>query len=239
MTEDIQIKPATPSDLIAQAIDKGLDVESLEKLMALQERWETNQARKAFFEAFTKFQSEAPELRKSSTASFDLKNGGKTEYKYAKLADITRQLNDVLKNNELSYRWEIQDDATTLKVTCIVSHVAGHSERTTMTASPDVSGSKNPIQARGSAIEYLKRYTLIGALGLSTADSDVDGQLPEIDLDILHQQYMVHYNQLIQIDSSYTKWDPDNWRSERTKGVYIKAIGEIRKKLIELTPKKA
>lgn len=229
---------STPNDLLAQAIDKGLTVEALEKLVALQERWEAGQARKAFFDAFTTFQSEAPDLRKTKSVSFG-KEGGKTEYKYAPLADITRQLSKILKENDLSYRWEINDDKDTLKVTCLVSHIAGHTERTTMTASPDTSGAKNAIQARGSAIEYLKRYTLIGALGLSTADSDVDGQLPEIDIDLLHQQYMIHYNQLIQMDSQYTKWHPDNFKAEKTSKLYLKAIGEIRKKLIEVTPKKA
>lgn len=236
--EDLQIRPATPADLLSQAIEKGLDVEALEKLMALQERWDNNQARKAFFESFTKFQSEAPELRKSKKVSFETQKGS-TDYHYAPLAAITRQLTDVLKANDLSYRWEINDDKDTIKVTCIVSHIAGHSERTTMTASPDASGGKQPIQARGSAIEYLKRYTLIGALGLSTADSDVDGVQPEISMDILHAQYMEHYNQLIQIDGSYTKWHTDNWKSEPTQKLYLKAIGEIRKKLIEVTPKKA
>lgn len=237
--EDLQIRPATPADLLSQAIEKGLDVDALEKLMGLQERWEAGQARKAFFESFTKFQSEAPELRKSKQVKFETKGGGSTDYHYAPLATITRQLTEVLKSNDLSYRWEINDDKDTIKVTCIVSHVAGHSERTTMTASPDTSGNKQAIQARGSAIEYLKRYTLIGALGLSTADSDVDGVQPEISMDILHKQYMEHYNQLIQIDSSYTRWSPDNWKSEPTQKLYLKAIGEIRKKLIEVTPKKA
>lgn len=236
---DLTIQNNNPSDLIAQAIDKGLTVEALEKLVALQERWEANQARKAFFEAFTKFQNDVPDLRKSKNVSFELKTGGKTDYNYAPLASITRQIAGTLKENALSYRWEINDDATTLKVTCLVSHVDGHTERTTMTGSPDTTGSKNSMQARGSAIEYMKRYTLIGALGLSTADTDVDGQMPEIDIDILHKQYMQHYGDLIQIDSSYTRWEPSNWKSEPTAKVYIKAIGEIRKKLIEVTPKKA
>jgi thioredoxin-like negative regulator of GroEL len=71
---------STPNDLLAQAIDKGLTVEALEKLVALQERWEAGQARKAFFDAFTTFQSEAPDLRKTKSVSFG-KEGGKTEYK--------------------------------------------------------------------------------------------------------------------------------------------------------------
>lgn len=238
MNTDIEKVESTPADLIAHAIEKGLDVESLAKLMDLQERWEANKARKEFFDAFTRFQSEAPDLRKTKQVKFETKSGGTTDYHYAPLADITRQINKSLKDNDLSYRWEIQDTTAEIKVTCLVSHVSGHTERTTMTASPDTSGAKNAIQARGSAIEYLKRYTLVGALGLSTADSDVDGQLPEIDMDILHKQFMALYNQLIQIDSKYTKWDVSNWKTEPTNKLYIKAIGELRKKIVELTPKK-
>lgn len=236
MTDDIQIKPATPDNLLAQAIEKGLDVAALEKLMDLRERYQADQARKAYFEAFTNFQANAPDIRKNKTADF---GAGKASYKYAQLSEIARQIAPELKKNDLNYRWEIQDTLQEIKVTCLVSHKDGHTERTTMTGTPDTTGSKNAIQARGSAIEYLKRYTLIGALGLTTADSDVDGHMPDIDLDILHQQFMVHYNDLIQIDSKATKWHPDNWKGEKTKGLYIKAIGEIRKKLIEITPKEA
>lgn len=222
----------SPHNLIAMAIEKGLDVASLEKLMELKERHEANEARKLFFQAFTNFQAHCPDLRKTKEVSFN-----QTKYSYAPLSDITRQLAKVLKENELSYRWEIKDDASQMSVTCLVSHVNGHTERTTMTANPDTSGAKNAIQARGSAIEYLKRYTLIGALGLSTADSDIDGRLPDVDIDRLHKQYMEVYSQIIQIDSSLSKYEPSNWKVEPTPKVYVKAIGEIRKVLFELQNK--
>ena len=44
---------------------------------------------------------------------------------------------------------------------------------------PDTSGKKNEIQSRGSTITYLQRYTLIGALGLTTADEDIDARIPQ------------------------------------------------------------
>lgn len=223
-----------PNELLALAVDKDLDIEKLSRLMQMKKEWDADQARRAFFEAMTNFQSEVPEIRKSKKVSF-----GETKYDYAPLADITRQIKDKCKEHGLSYRWEIKDTKEEISVTCLITHLDGHTEQTTMTASPDDSGKKNKIQSRGSAIEYLKRYTLIGALGLSTTDSDVDGIMPEISLDILHKQYMEHYNELIQIDSSYSKWHTDNWKSEPTQKLYLKAIGEIRKKLIEVTPKKA
>lgn len=224
---------AKPSDLISQAIEKGLGVEELGKLMDLQERWEKNQARKLFFQAFTEFQANCPDLRKTKEVAF-----GQTKYNYAPLADITRQISKALKQNEISYRWEIQDNGEEIKVSCLVSHIEGHTETTTMSAKADTSGSKNPIQARGSAIEYLKRYTLIGALGLSTADSDIDGRLPEVDVDKLHKQYMDIFNQIITKDPAQrSAMDPDNWKGDRTAHLYVKAIGKAREILAKLTIK--
>jgi hypothetical protein len=224
----------TPHNLIALAIEKGLDTQSLRELMDLKERHDATIARKAFFEAFTGFQAQCPDIRKAKAVEF-----GNTKYTYAPLADITRQIGKVLKENELSYRWEIEDSGQEIKVTALVSHILGHTERTTMSANPDTSGSKNPIQARGSAIEYLKRYTLIGALGISTADSDIDGRLPadQVDINKLHSDYIAVYNQIIQLDSSMTKLNPDNWKVEVTPKVYIKAIGEARKILFDLHQK--
>ena len=238
MTDEIIKTDNTPASLIAQAIDKGLTVEALEKLMQLQERWEANQARKAFFVALADFQNKCPELRKNKKVGFDLKTGGRTDYNYAPLSDIDRQIKKVMEECGLSKRWEILDDKDSIKVTCLITHNDGHTERTSMTGNPDTSGSKNPIQARGSAIEYMKRYTLIGALGITTADNDIDGRFPEQDIDKLHKDFMDVYNQVIQLDASQTKYHPDNWKVEASPKVYVKAVGELRKVLFELQNKK-
>jgi len=232
--ETLEKIDTTPASLLSQAIEKGLDVESLGKLMDLQERWQAGQARKLFFEAFTEFQSKCPDLRKTKEVNF-----GQTKYNFAPLADICRQIGKTLKDAGLSYRWEIQDNPTELKVTCLVSHMEGHTEKTTMTSPPDASGSKNAIQARGSAIEYLKRYTLIGALGLSTADSDIDGRMSEYEYDVdkLHKTFMEVYNQVIALEPSANKWHPDNWVIDRNGKNYVKAIGDIRKYLFDLQKK--
>jgi hypothetical protein len=164
----------TPQSLLTLAITKGADVDQLAKLMDLQERWEKNQARKAFLNAFGKFQGEVPKIEKKKQVAF-----GNTKYKYAEISEIADTIKDALLNNGLSYRWEIEEIDNNIRCTCIVSHTDGHSESTAMSASKDTSGNKNDIQARGSAITYLQRYSLIGALGLTTAQEDVDGQQEE------------------------------------------------------------
>jgi hypothetical protein len=230
MSEVIVNEKESPSSLIAQAVQNGASIETLERLMALEERWQSKIAQKAFFESLSTFQNKCPDLRKTKQVSF-----GDTKYSYAPLADIDRQIKPMLKDSGFSKRWEIQDDGDKIKVTCIITHELGHSERTTMEANPDTSGKKNAIQARGSAIEYMKRYTLLGSLGITTADSDIDGRLPELDVDKLHKQYMELYNQIVEKDPQYlSSMDPDNWQAERNAPLYVKAIGKAREILAKL-----
>jgi hypothetical protein len=47
-------------------------------------------------------------------------------------------------------------------------------EETTLPGMPDLSGNKNPIQAIGSAVTYLQRYTLKAALGLTVSKEEDD-----------------------------------------------------------------
>jgi len=230
----VKQEQTTPAQLIEMAINKDLDISKLKELMQMRKEWEADQSRRSFFSALNDFQATVPEIRKSKKVGFETKSGGRTDYNYAPLADIVRQIKDVCKVCGLSYRWEIKDTKDEINITCLVTHIDGHTESTSMTVNPDASGSKNAIQARGSAIEYGKRYTLIGALGLSTADTDNDGQMVELTIDELHHVYMNLYNELIRIDAKYNGWHVDNWKQEPNPKLYAKAIGEIKKKLAEL-----
>ena len=71
----------------------------------------------------------------------------------------------------------MQELGDKITVTCILSHIEGHSESTTLSSIADGSGNKNSIQGIGSTVTYLERYTLTGVLGLTSADSDMDGRI--------------------------------------------------------------
>lgn len=174
-TGEIQVTK-TPDDMIIMALEKGLPVETLSKIMDLRDRVKAGFAREEFLEALAKFQSLVPELKKVKTVNYQRKDGGFTKYNYTPLSEIAKQIKSAMEVAGLTYQFKIKDDATNLSVTCILTHVHGHAEETTMTAAPDDSGNKNSIQGRGSTITYLQRYTLIGALGITTADQDDDGQ---------------------------------------------------------------
>lgn len=162
----------TPSHLLAMAVEQGADLDKLTKLMDLQERWESGEARKAFTVAMTGFKSEPMEILKKKNVSFS-----GTSYNHAELSDITEAIGPALSKHSLSYRWDIrQDSANSITVDCILTHIAGHSECVTMSAPPDDSGKKNKIQQIASSTTYLQRYTLLAVTGMSTKGMDDDGR---------------------------------------------------------------
>ena len=59
---------ASPAALMMQAIERGLDLDKIEKAMLLQEKWEANEARKAYHDAMAMFKAAPPEIEKEPVA---------------------------------------------------------------------------------------------------------------------------------------------------------------------------
>ncbi|MBL3562233.1 ERF family protein [Rhodovulum sulfidophilum] len=168
----------TPMGMISQAVATGASIETVERLIALHERWESGRARKAFDAAISAARAEIKPIVKGSTVDYESKKSGdRTNYSYETLDAIAREVDPILAQHGLSYRFRSrQGDRGGLAVTCIVAHCDGYSEETTLSGPPDQSGNKNAYQAIGSAATYLQRYTLKLALGLSAAkDDDAQG----------------------------------------------------------------
>lgn len=163
-----------PRSLLALAVQQGADIDKLEKLMLLQERWEANEARKAYHAALAAFKADPPSLTKNKKVSFDT-GRGKTEYAHATLDHVSLSIGAALTKHGLSHRWEVSQTPERITVSCVLTHVLGHSERVTMEAPADNSGSKNSIQAIGSTVTYLERYTLLAAAGMAVQGQDNDG----------------------------------------------------------------
>lgn len=163
-----------PMRLIEMAVSQNADIEKLERLLDLQTKWDAEQARKSYLDAMSSFQADLPTIKKLKSADF---GQGKAKYKYASLDDIAEQIRPFLQKHGLSYRFEQSLNNGVITVKCIASHKDGHSESCEMVASPDASGGKNSIQQSASAVTYLRRYTLTGALGIVTADEDIDGRM--------------------------------------------------------------
>ena len=174
MNNDIVKHGTTPADLLQMAVGQGADLDKLEKLMALNERWEANEARKAYHAAMAQFKAIPPKITKDSHVKFSTAKGV-TEYNHASLSNVTNEINSELSKYGLNATWRTAQAEKQISVTCCITHILGHSESTSLSAYPDESGGKNPIQSIGSSVTYLERYTLLALTGLATHDQDNDG----------------------------------------------------------------
>jgi ERF superfamily len=173
--------PTTPLEMVARAVNMGATPDTLERLLAMQERWEKNEARKAFNQAIAKARGEIKPIFKSSEVRM---GAGRPAYRYETLDDIEREVVPALSKHGLSYRWGTKVPETRpdmIIVTCRVEHKDGWFEENSLAGPTDTSGAKNPIQAVGSALTYLCRYSLKAALGLSATTDDDGADLRELE----------------------------------------------------------
>jgi hypothetical protein len=176
-----QTAPITPMEMLDRAVSSGASVETLERLMNLQERWEANQARKAFDDAMAAAKAEIPTINKNRMVDFTGKTGVRTHYRHEDLGEIARTVDPILAKHGLSYRFRTASPVgEPVTVTCVISHRDGHSEENTLVGPRDESGNKNAIQSIGSTLSFLQRYTLKAGLGLA-ASYDDDGKKSDDD----------------------------------------------------------
>lgn len=172
--------------------DPDINIDKLKNLMELYERRDAALARKSFDAAVADAKALIPPIVRNAT--------GHNNKKYADLSAIAKVIDPILGQLGLSYRFRTQQ-ADKISVTCILSHKDGHAEETTLCGPSDTTGNKNAIQAIGSTLTYLQRYSLVQMLGLAAAEDDdgaKGGTKSEPDLDPSVQFY---------IDSSIEKMD--------------------------------
>lgn len=160
--------------IIGQAVDSGKAIDVIERLLAVHERVEANEARRQYNAAIAALRGELPRVVKTEEVDYKAK-GGTVNYRHENLANMVEDLGPVMAKFGLSFRWKTDASVPqSISVTCIVTHAAGHSEEAVLFGPPDTSGSKNAIQAIASTVSYLQRYTLKAAIGLA-AGKDDDG----------------------------------------------------------------
>lgn len=153
---------STIDGMLMIAVQRGATVDEMRALYELKREVDADEARRAFVVAMSEFRKVAPTIGKNKPGH---------NSKYASLDNITDTVNPLLSKQGLSYAW-VTEQGDAITVHCDVTHVGGHSQRVSLSAGADNTGNKNDIQAIGSAVSYLQRYTLLSALGLATGGDD-------------------------------------------------------------------
>lgn len=171
--------------MIRQAVAAGQPLDVIRELKDMAKELAADEARRAFDEAVAAAKAEIKPIVRAREGH---------NSKYADLGDVAEVIDPIISKFGLSYRHKATQTPQ-ISVTCVLSHKAGYSEETTLSAGADKTGNKNDIQALGSTLTYLQRYTVMLALGLSTTRDD-DGQTSS-SVDTITEQQALDLNDLI------------------------------------------
>lgn len=170
--------PVTESGALLATISQvasnpNVDVSKLERLMAMHEKMEQRQAEIAFATDFAAMQLELKPIEERG--AIRNKEGKKTST-YSLWEDLNEAIKPTLAKFGFSLSFRTRNEGPMIVVVGVLRHRLGHSDTSEFSAAPDVSGSKNQIQANGSSIAYGKRYTASALLNLTSYGDDDDGR---------------------------------------------------------------
>jgi hypothetical protein len=165
-------KGQAPTSFMAMALEKNVTPEQIEKMLALQERWDANNARKAYAGDFAKAQAEIGPVVKKAT-------NPQTKSKYALLEDVI----DVTQPIYTKYGFSIifYEGETVkpehVRINADVIHFLGHKETYYYDVPMDgkgIQGNANmtKIHAKASSVAYGRRYLMYMIWNVSTHDDD-------------------------------------------------------------------
>lgn len=175
----------TPEQMVEWAIEKGANAEQIGKLWEVFMQWHAHQAKMAYVESMARFKSNPPDIKKTKRVEIAIKSGGDPiRYSHADLGEATEIIAEALKAVNIRHYWKPREGENgRVVVTLILEETTlGHREEVaTIAGPPDASGSKNSVQAVGSTVTYLERYTLFAGTGIIPEGLDDDGKTEGMD----------------------------------------------------------
>lgn len=157
------------------AADPQCDIEKMERLMQMHERFQARNAEQQYAEALAQMQQELPSIAERGDAA--------KRYTYALWEDINEALKPILARHGFALSFRIHTGDKGVGVEGVLSHKAGHSERTSINLPADASGNKNAVQAVASSVSYGKRYTAGALLNFTSHGEDDDAYSAAPDLE--------------------------------------------------------
>lgn len=241
--------PASPIAMLDHMVKSGYKSDELKGMMDLVERWEANEARKAFQLAMAQAQAEMPLILTDAENKH-------TGSRYADLGTITKLIKPVYTKHGLSLSFTTEESklAEHTRIACDVGHQQGHIVRFHMDVPLDGKGSKggassmNACQASGSTISYGRRYLTCMIFNLTIADEDTDGAgskdfLNDTQIDQINGLFQDLHNLGAPINlPKYLKWLGNSPECDALEKVpmarFEVGLNDLRRRKIELEAKK-
>lgn len=149
------------------AADPNFDVSKLQAMVQMIERAQDRAAEQQFNAAFAQMQPRIPIITELSKTNMGT---------YAPREDIVEIVTPILAEFGFALSFKTKWPEGKILIIGKLKHIGGHCEESEFLTDADKSGSKNDVQARGSAVEYGRRYTTTDLLNIATRKADDDGR---------------------------------------------------------------
>lgn len=174
-------EPIAQGDAILSVIeraarDESVDIEKMERLLAMKERIDNQAAEKAFNAAMAAVQREMPKVRRNAENS-------QTKSNYSTYEALSDALTPVITGHGFACSFgtdESPKGKEFVRITCDLMHRGGHSKPYHCDLPLDMLGLKgNPnkteVHGTGSTFSYGKRYLKLLIFDVALTDEDDDG----------------------------------------------------------------
>jgi hypothetical protein len=179
------------------ASDQRVDVDKLERLMAMRERMEAKHAETAFNIAMKNAQAEMRPIGADAL-------NPQTKSKYATYAKLDSVLRQIYTKHGFSLSFDEDDSPKPdhVRVVCYVAHEAGHTRTYRKDMPADGKGAKGgdvmtKTHATGAAASYGARYLLKGIFNIAVGEDDRDGNKPA-DVETISEDQVMQLRDLIE-----------------------------------------
>jgi len=181
--QNTEVAPLSEATRLIQAIERAtlnpaVDVDKMERLLAMQERVMAKQAEAAFSMALNLVQANLPTIERKAWNE-------QTKSHYAKLEAVNAALTPVYSSNGLSISWGTEESPVEgcIRIVGDLSHIGGHTKRYFLDVPLDDVGilgktNKTKVHATGASLSYGRRYLTLMMFNASTFD-DNDGNGPK------------------------------------------------------------
>lgn len=165
--------PATLLEVISRAVsDPRMDVEKMERLLAMHERISEQQRIAEFMAAMSRLQAKLPHINKEGRIIVK----GTERSRYARIEDIDRAIRPLLAEEGFAFSFDSDSgDGKIFKLSAKLSHRDGHSEIKHLVLPLDKSDYRSDVQSIGSTVSYGKRQLIKMHLNLIEEDEDDGG----------------------------------------------------------------
>jgi len=174
----------TPMSLLQMALQNNANIDTIERLVALQERMMAQDAVRDFNAAMNRAQTEMGRVAR------DMENP-QTHSKYASYAALDREIRPIYTKEGLALSFNSGETPIPdhVRIICNVSHSSGHTEPYFIDMPNDGKGAKGgdvmtKTHATGSATSYGRRYLLMMIFNISVGEGDNDGNDFGLDEDV-------------------------------------------------------